>query len=76
MEKYANKRMLRREGGRFAKPPTLEAMGLPLAKGERKCGSCGYRCFPILEAWKCPECGHQLPPNTRIERLDGRAEEP
>lgn len=58
MEKYGNRREVRRSGGRYAKPATLEALGLPLAKGERKCDACGFRCFPILDTWRCPKCEH------------------
>lgn len=58
MERYANKRMLFRNGGRFAKAPSLEALGFDVADGPRRC-SCGHVWSPILASGSCPVCGAQ-----------------
>ena len=59
IERYANKRRVFRRGGRFAKPPSLEQLGYPVAHGEMTCADCGYKWLPILTTGKCPECGSQ-----------------
>lgn len=58
MERYRNKRMLFRSGGRFAKAPSLEQMGFDVCDGPRRC-SCGHVWSPLLASGRCPECGAQ-----------------
>jgi hypothetical protein len=58
--KYANKRLAYRNRGRFAKPPSLEEMGMPINKSDEPlaCENCGRQCHPILAVgWHCI-CGH------------------
>lgn len=57
MSRYPNKRMMFRNGGRFAKAPTLEQMGFDVNKTERRCDACGYVWFPVLVSGECPKCG-------------------
>ena len=55
-EQYANKRMLFRNGGAFAKTPTLESMGFDVADGPMTC-VCGHSWRPIVKTGVCPKCG-------------------
>lgn len=74
MERYSNGRSLLRQGGRFAKQPTLEQMGLPVAKGGMKC-ICGHEWTPILTTGICPKCGSQdKVPNTALSGWPGKDE--
>ena len=56
MEKYNNRREMRRVGGKFAKPKTLEQQGYAINTGERTCKNCGDKGFPILTTWHCNKC--------------------
>jgi len=68
MERYSNKRAMYRHGGRFAKAPSLEDLGFPVAKGEMQCEKCGYRCYPLVTTWTCSQCGHEhAPPNSVLD---------
>ena len=58
MERYNNGRTVVRHGGRFAKQPTLEQMGYPVAKGTMTC-VCGHEWMPVLTTGYCPKCGSQ-----------------
>lgn len=49
--------MMCRRGGRFAKAPSLEDLGLPVAHEEMVCANCGHRWHPILTTGNCPQCG-------------------
>lgn len=62
MERYSNKRAMYRSRGRFAKAPSLEDLGFPVAHGELQCAECGYRCHPLVTTWICSECGHRNTP--------------
>lgn len=57
-ERYPNKRLLHRQGGRFAKAPTLDQMGFEVNDGPRRC-SCGHVWSPLLATGTCPACGAQ-----------------
>ena len=63
MEKYKNGRVMNREGGRFAKRPTLEKQGYDISNGaEKVCAACGEKSRPIINTgWICWEggCGHR-----------------
>jgi hypothetical protein len=56
--RYANKRMMFRSGGRFAKTPSLAEMGLPVnTGGELACRGCSKKSIPILITGTCSFCG-------------------
>jgi rubrerythrin len=57
MDRYPNKRIRFRRGGKFCRPPSLEDMGLPVAKGKMTCAGCGHTWRPVLTTGICPECG-------------------
>lgn len=57
MERYRNKRVLFRAGGRFAKAPSLESLGFQVAHGEMECANCHHRWYPVLVTGLCPNCG-------------------
>lgn len=59
MERYRNKRVMFRHGGRFAKAPSLEALGFPVAHGEMECAKCGHRWYPLVTTGICPKCGSE-----------------
>ena len=70
--RYANKRQMFRKRGRFAKPPSLEQMGYPVAHGEMTCANCGHTWRPILITGMCPVCGSQdKVTGLGIEKLNG-----
>lgn len=60
MERYKNKRMMFRKGGKFAKAPSLKEQGYPVSDGNEVCAHCGFGSNepwrPILKTGYCPEC--------------------
>ncbi|GEM_PF-3293910 len=57
MEKYRNGRVVVRRGGRFAKQPTLAALGFDLSDGKEKtCRHYGNKQNLISTNWRCQEC--------------------
>lgn len=60
MEKYRNRRELHRQGGKFAKAPTLAEQGYVINTQRRKCAHCGNEWTPIIATGKCPSCGTAL----------------
>jgi hypothetical protein len=58
MSKYSNGRMVFRSHGRYAKAPSLQAMGFDVNTVDRKCDGCGHVWFPILISGECPQCGN------------------
>jgi len=61
-ERYANKRMMFRKGGKFSKAPSLERMGFDVNKAEQTCANCGHKWFPVLATGLCPQCDTALKP--------------
>jgi hypothetical protein len=58
-ERYANKRMMFRSGGRFSKPPTLADLGFDVNNDGAVTCVCGFTFTPVLRTGKCPKCGSQ-----------------
>lgn len=60
MEKYNNRRVMVRQGGKFAKAPTLEQQGYAINTSRQMCTNCKHEWMPILATGKCPKCDEQL----------------
>ncbi|MBA1203643.1 hypothetical protein G7009_18130 [Pseudomonas capeferrum] len=56
MEKYSNRRVLHRKGGKFASAPTLEQQGYAINTSRFTCAECSHEWAPILVPVKCPKC--------------------
>jgi predicted Zn-ribbon and HTH transcriptional regulator len=54
MNQFASKQY--RSGGKFAKHPSLETQGYPIATGKSKCANCGHEWLPILKTAPCEKC--------------------
>tara|TARA_Y100001934_G_scaffold279783_1_gene384631 strand:+ start:80 stop:265 length:186 start_codon:yes stop_codon:yes gene_type:complete len=60
MDRATKAKKQHRSGGKFAKRPSLKEQGYDIADGGLKvCASCGNQQRPIMNTWKCRECGHQ-----------------
>ncbi len=60
MDKYSNRRTIHRQGGKFAKAPTLEQQGYAINTSRKTCANCKHEWTPILATGNCPKCGQQL----------------
>jgi len=51
--------VFRRSNGQFRRTPSLEEMGLPIAKTPRTCNACGETWHPLVTYGTCPKCGSE-----------------
>ena len=56
MEKYSNRREVRRVGGRFAKAKTLEQLGFDVNQGGQVCTVCSQPNLSIIKSAVCVAC--------------------
>ena len=60
MNRSSRARKQYRSGGKFAKTPNLKEQGYDVADGTIKtCAECGKQAYPIMNTWRCQECGHR-----------------